>query len=306
MEVGHDHSHGIAEGQNERPLWWALALTTAFLIAEVVGGILTNSLALIADAAHMFTDTAALAVSLTAIRIARRPADTQRTFGYFRFEILAATVNAVLLFLVALYILYEAWNRFRNPPDVKSEVMLVIAALGLIVNLISMRLLSAGKDKSLNIKGAYLEVWSDMLGSAGVILGAGVIWFTGWIWVDTVIAIAIGLWVLPRTWILLKASMNVLLEGVPQGIGLQDIEAAVLAIEDVASLHDLHVWAISSGKTSLTVHVVCKSSATWPDLLNTIRELLADRFEIHHSTVQLELEPCEQAGNAHSYVGPRQ
>jgi cobalt-zinc-cadmium efflux system protein len=305
MGAEHDHNQGIAEGQNERPLWWALGLTTAFLIAEVVGGILTNSLALIADAAHMFTDTAALAISLTAIRIGRRPADTQRTFGYYRFEILAATVNAVLLFLVALYILYEAWNRFRNPPDVKSEVMLVIAALGLIVNLISMRLLSAGKDKSLNIKGAYLEVWSDMLGSAGVILGAGVIWFTGWIWVDTVIAVAIGLWVLPRTWILLKHSLNILLEGVPEEIGLEQVEAKIRDVPGVEDLHDLHVWAISSGKPSLTVHVVNSEPLVWPGLLDAIRQSLSKDFDIHHVTVQLEAEPCDHGGGGHSFQPPR-
>lgn len=303
MGAGHDHSHGITEGQSERPLWWALGLTSTFLIAEVVGGILTNSLALISDAAHMFTDSAALAISLAAIRIGRRPADRQRTFGYYRFEILAATVNAVLLFMVAVYILYEAWDRFRNPPEVQSVAMLVIASLGLLVNLISMRLLSAGKDASLNIKGAYLEVWSDMLGSVGVILGAVIIWATGWVWVDTVIAVGIGLWVLPRTWTLLRDSLNILLEGVPEGIGLDEVEAAIGAIPGVESVHDLHVWAISSGKASLTAHVVNASSAVWPELLEVIREKLAHDFNIHHVTVQIEAKPCEQAREAHSF-GP--
>lgn len=299
--AGHSHNHAENLGQNERPLWWALALTTTFLVAEVVGGILTNSLALISDAAHMFTDSAALAISLAAIRIGRRPADRQRTFGYYRFEILAATVNAVLLFLVAMYILYEAWDRFRNPPEVQSVAMLVIATLGLIVNLISMRLLSAGKDDSLNIKGAYLEVWSDMLGSVGVIAGAIIIWATGWVWVDTVIAVGIGLWVLPRTWILLRDSLNILLEGVPEGIALDDVRAAILNVPGVESVHDLHIWAVSSGKASLTAHVVNATPAAWPGVLEVVREKLAHDFNIHHVTVQIEKAPCEQAGEAHSF-----
>jgi cobalt-zinc-cadmium efflux system protein len=301
--MGAGHSHGVSAGQNERPLWIALFLTTTFLIAEVVGGILTNSLALISDAAHMFTDSAALAISLTAIRIGKRPADTRRTFGYYRFEILAAAFNAVLLFLVALYILFEAYQRLKNPPEVQSTMMLVIAALGLIINVISMRLLSAGKDASLNVKGAYLEVWSDMLGSLGVIAAALIIRWTNWSWVDSAVAVGIGLWVLPRTWTLLKDSMNVLLEGVPEGIGLAEVEAAVLGIPGVASIHDLHVWAISSGKSSLTVHVVCKEpTVDWPAVLKSVRSLLAEKFDIHHTTVQLEQTPCEQESDTHAYT----
>jgi cobalt-zinc-cadmium efflux system protein len=287
MGAGHSHSHGVSAGQNERPLWIALFMTTAFLIAELVGGILTNSLALISDAAHMFTDTAALAISLTAIRIGRRDADSQRTFGYYRFEILAAAFNAVLLFLVALYILFEAYQRLKNPPEIQSGVMLIIAALGLVINLISMRLLSAGKDSSLNVKGAYLEVWSDMLGSVGVILGALIIRYTGWAWVDSAVAVGIGLWVLPRTWTLLKASMHVLLEGVPEDVDVAEVRAAILALPGVASIHDLHVWSITSGKSSLTVHVVLSDAAhDWPTLLASIRKMLADEFKMHHTTVQ--------------------
>lgn len=303
--MGAGHSHGNPGAGNERALWIALGLTSVFLIAEVVGGILTGSLALISDAAHMFTDSAALAISLAAMRIGNRPADTRRTFGYYRFEILAAAVNAILLFLVALYILYEAYQRLQSPPEIESTGMLLIAALGLVVNLISMRILSGGKNKSLNVKGAYLEVWSDMLGSIGVIVGALLIRFTGWGWVDSVVAVAIGLWVLPRTWNLLKASMNVLLEGVPEGIGMADVEQAILGVPGVASVHDLHIWAISSGKTSLTVHAVCADShRDYPRLLQAIRSMLADRFAIHHATVQLEDHPCEQASDVHAFAPP--
>ncbi len=302
--MGSGHSHAVNAGQNERPLWIALGLTTAFLIAEIVGGIVTNSLALISDAAHMFTDTAALAISLAAIRIGRRPADNQRTFGYYRFEILAAAFNAILLFLVALYILYEAYQRLQHPPEIASGMMLGIAVFGLVVNLISMRLLAGGQEQSLNVKGAYLEVWSDMLGSIGVIIGALVIRYTGWTWVDSVIAVGIGLWVLPRTWTLLKASMNVLLEGVPEGIGLAEVESAILAVPGVASAHDLHVWAVTSGKSSLTVHVVSdQPPSAWPALLHAVRSTIAKQFDIHHSTIQIEDVPCEQAQEEHSFGG---
>jgi cobalt-zinc-cadmium efflux system protein len=304
MGAGHSHSHAVSEGQNERPLWIALFLTTGFLIAELIGGILTNSLALISDAAHMFTDTAALAISLAAIRIGKRQADHRRTFGYYRFEILAAAFNAVLLFMVALYILFEAYQRLKSPPEIQSGVMLIIASMGLVINLISMRLLSAGKDASLNIKGAYLEVWSDMVGSVGVIVGALVIRFTGWGWVDSVVAVGIGLWVVPRTWTLLKASMHVLLEGVPEEVDLPKMEAAILAVPGVASIHDLHVWSITSGKSSLTVHVVCSDvNVAWPSLLASIRKMLADDFDMHHATVQLEQTPCEQDTETHAF-GP--
>ena len=223
------HAHGIPSTDNERALRIALALTGSFLIAEVIGGVLTGSLALISDAAHMLTDTAALAIALAAIRIARRPADRRRTYGYHRFEILAAAFNALLLFAVALYILVEAYRRFTSPPEIHSVGMLVVASIGLIVNLISIRLLSGGQSDSLNVKGAYLEVWSDLLGSIGVIVGAVVIQLTGWSWVDPLVAVAIGLWVLPRTWILLKDSLNILLEGVPEGIDLGDVEQAMPA-----------------------------------------------------------------------------
>lgn len=291
MSAGHDHGAGT---KNEKALWIAVALTGCFLIAEVVGGILAQSLALLSDAAHMFTDVAALAISLAAIRIARRPADQKRSFGYYRFEILAAAFNAILLFIVAAYILYEAYKRLSNPPEIQSTTMLVIAVLGLLINLISMRVLAGGKDESLNVKGAYLEVWSDMLGSLGVIVGAVIIRLTGWTWVDSVVAVGIGLWVLPRTWILLKASLNILLEGVPEEIDVGQVGEALLAVPGVLSIHDLHVWAISSGKVSLTAHVVHAPEVPAAVVLDVIRERLAHDFKITHVTVQCELVPCGQ------------
>lgn len=281
--------HGIATAP-ERSLRIALVLTGTFLIAEVIGGIATNSLALLSDAAHMFTDVAALAIALLAIRIGKRAADRRRTFGYARFEILAATFNAVLLFLVALYILWEAADRFRTPAPVQSTAMMVIAALGLVVNLISMRLLQASSEKSLNVKGAYLEVWSDLLGSVGVLVAGVVIQVTGWTLIDPIIAVLIGFWVLPRTWVLLKDSLNVLLEGVPSGMALENIEAEVKTIAGVVAVHDLHVWAVSSGKALLTAHVVRDATTDVADaaLLAAVRERLKERFDVHHATLELE------------------
>ena len=293
MSAGHDHGRGA----NERSMWIALGLTGSFMIAEAIGGWLTGSLALISDAAHMLTDTVALAIALLAIRIGKRAADRRRTFGYGRFEVIAAAFNAGMLFVVALYIFYEAWQRFRMPPELQSVPMLVIATLGLIVNLVSMRILSAGQSESLNVKGAYLEVWSDMLGSLGVIIGAGVIYLTGWTWFDPVIAVLIAVWVLPRTYILLKASANVLLEGVPEGIEIDRIEASIRSDADVLDVHDLHVWGLGSGQVSLAAHLLLVPGTSVDTLLRRMETRLRSGHEIRHVTLQCEFEPCATAEN---------
>lgn len=301
-EHTHTHSHAGAN-TSERALWSALGMTTIFLVVELGAGIWSHSLALISDAAHMFTDTAALGISLAAIRIARKSPDAQRTFGYHRFEILAAAFNASLLFLVAAYIVYEAWRHLENPPDIESGVMLAVACAGLVINLISMKLLAGDKDRSMNVKGAYLEVWSDMLGSIGVIAGAALIRWTGKTWIDSAIAVGIGLWVIPRTWTLLRASLNVLLEGVPDELDLAEVEAEILGVAGVASLHDLHVWSITSGKASLTVHVVHTAGLADPQtLLHSVRKRMAEKFDLRHSTVQVERVPCEQAAASDAQV----
>ncbi|MDN4591758.1 cation transporter [Xenophilus aerolatus] len=302
MSSGHSHSHAPAAIQpgKERPLWIALILTSTFLVAEVIGGVVTGSLALISDAAHMFTDAAALAIALAAIRVGKRQADAKRTFGYYRFEIIAAAFNALLLFGVAIYILFEAYQRIKSPPSIESTGMLVIATLGLVINLISMRLLAAGKDESLNVKGAYLEVWSDMLGSIGVIVGAIVIRFTGWTWVDSAIAVLIGLWVLPRTWILLRDSVNILLEGVPADLDIAAIRRALGGVPGVSSVHELHVWAMTSGKASLSVHLVSPRGDA-DKLTRACAHLLEEKFALHHTTIQVEKVPCEMASGDHRY-----
>ncbi|AYG06297.1 cation diffusion facilitator family transporter [Pseudomonas fluorescens] len=283
------HSHATVRAGHERKLWMALGLTGSFMIAEVIGAFVTGSLALLSDAAHMMTDALALAISLVAIQVAKRAADRKRTFGYARFEILAAAFNALLLFGVAFYILYEAYLRLQAPAEIQSTGMLVIAVLGLIVNLISMRLLSAASGESLNVKGAYLEVWSDMLGSIGVIIAAVLIMFTGWGWVDSVVAAAIGFWVVPRTWTLLKASMNVLLQGVPDGIDIDAVEQAIHAVPGVREVHDLHIWALTSGKNVLSTHlVVDPAQGSEQQVLAQVTELLHEQFDISHVTIQIE------------------
>lgn len=297
------HAHALPATGNERALWGAFALTGTFLVAEAVGGYLVGSLALISDAAHMLTDTTAIGIAIAAIRIGRRPPDRRRTFGYARTEILAASFNAVLLFGVALYILWEAWQRFRAPVSIQSLPMLGIAALGLVVNLLSMRLLNAGRATSLNMKGAYLEVWSDMLGSLGVIVAALLIRMTGWQWLDPLVAVGIALWVLPRGWMLLRESLNVLLEGVPEGINLQAVRDTLLAVPDVASLHDLHVWAITTGQPSVTAHVVMNNEAAPEQLLGALREALQSKHALAHSTLQLERRPCSGSSEQACGIG---
>lgn len=285
--MAHDHSH-TASSQHQKPLWIALALTTSFMLAEVIGSYVTGSLALLSDAAHMFTDAAALGVSLVAIQIAKRAADRKRTFGYYRFEILAAVFNASLLLVVAGYIIFEAYERLRSPQPIMDVGMLAIAFIGLAVNLISMRLLRAGSESSLNVKGAYLEVWSDMLGSLGVILAALVIRFTNWVWVDTVMAVLIGLWVIPRTWVLLKEAVNVLLQGVPKGFDLSAVEAAIQGVEGVREVHDLHIWSLTSGTDVLSTHVVVDlNGRTEQGVLSAISKVVSG-FKIHSTTIQVE------------------
>lgn len=299
-DAGHGtpgHSHGA--GASTKRLAIALGLTTTFLVAEVVGAFWFGSLALLSDAAHMFTDSAALAIALAAVKIGQRPPDDQRTFGYRRFEILAAAFNAILLFAVAGYVLVEGVGRFFEPRPVESVGMLIVATIGLVVNLISMRILAGGKDDSLNVKGAYLEVWADMLGSIGVIGAAILIYFTKFNWIDPIVAIGIGLWVLPRTWTLLSDTVHILLQGVPSGFDLRAIRTAVGAVDGVTGVHDLHLWSVAGDDASLTAHVVVAEGDNAEPIRRALAELLESRFGIHHVTIQTETEPCGDEESLH-------
>ncbi|MBK0024731.1 cation transporter [Stenotrophomonas sp. S48] len=293
--MGHDHDHLPSEIRHEKPLWWALGLTTTFLLVEVVGAFWTNSLALLSDAAHMATDTLALMIALVAVRLSRRPPDARRTYGYARLEALGAMINGAMLFVVAAYILWEAIERFRQPQEIASTGMLVIAAIGLVINLISMRLLQAGSGESLNVKGAYLEVWADMLGSVAVIVGALLIRWTGWKPIDPILAVLIGLWVLPRTWVLMREAINVLLEGVPKGTDVARVRERLGDHEAVLDVHDLHIWALASSTPALTAHVVMREGSDADALRRTLSTRLHEEFGIDHVTLQIEADHCGEA-----------
>lgn len=279
--AGHDHTAGAST----KRLAMALALTALFLVAELVGAFVFDSLALLSDGAHMFTDAAALAIALAAVRIGQRPPDDERTYGYRRFEILAAAFNAILLFVVAGYVLVEGIRRFFDPKPVESLGMLAVAGVGLIVNLISMRILAGGRDDSLNVRGAYLEVWADMLGSLGVIGAAIAIYFSGWNWIDPVVAIAIGLWVLPRTWTLLSDTTHILLQGVPRGFDLDEVRGAIAGISGVADVHDLHLWSVAGDDASLTVHVLAQANAGMDDVRLRVAAIVRRQHQWHRFEV---------------------
>lgn len=282
-----DHGHDHTAGANSRSLGMALALTSLFLVAELVGAWWFNSLALLSDASHMFTDSAALAIALLAIRVGLRPPDDRRTYGYRRMEVLAAAFNSLLLFAVAAYILYEGALRFFEPQPVQSTGMLVVATVGLAINIVAMRLLSTGKEGSLNIKGAYLEVWSDMLGSIGVIAAAIIIRFTGWTWVDPVVAVAIGLWVLPRTWVLLRASAHVLMQGTPTGLDIARLRTALVAIKGVAGIDRLHAWTLTGTDRIVTLRLSVDPAATPVDVVALVERLMQTDFGVDDVTVQV-------------------
>lgn len=260
------------------------------MVAEVIGSVITGSLALLADAAHMLTDAGGLALALLAIRFAARPATPQKTYGYLRAEILSAQANAVVLLLVTLYILYEAYQRFVSPPEILGGPMLAVAVVGLFVNFASMWLLAGGASESLNVRGAYFEVLSDMLGSLGVIAAALIVMLTGWRLADPIIAAGIGLFIVPRTWNLLKQVTNILLEGTPPEVDVALLERKLLAIPGVQAVHELHVWTITSGLDSMSGHIVVADMAEARRVLRAARAILAEEFNIDHVTIQMEDE----------------
>jgi cobalt-zinc-cadmium efflux system protein len=290
--MAHDHAH-TPSGKNKRRLAVVLGLTTLYLVAEVVGGLLTGSLALLADAGHMLTDVAGLGLALLAIRFAERPATPERTYGYYRVEILAALANAVVLIGISIYVLYEAYERFRHPPEVQSGAMLLVALVGLVINIIGIVILRAGAQESLNMKGAYFEVLSDLLTSVGVIIAGVVMLTTGWYYADPLISAGIGLFILPRTWMLLRDAVGVLLEGTPSDVNPAELRRAVEGVEGVAGAHDLHVWSLTSGVNAMSVHVVRAGGASHDDVLARVRRRVTSDFKIAHATVQVESEGCE-------------
>jgi cobalt-zinc-cadmium efflux system protein len=280
-----------ATASHRRALALTFVLTLGYSIVEAVAGYFTNSLALLADAGHMVADVGGLALALFASWVAQRPATPAKTYGYYRVEILAALLNGVLLFGMAFFILYEAYRRFFEPPEVKSGIMLAVAVVGLGVNLVGIFTLHEGAGESLNVKGAFLEVVSDTLGSIGTIIAALIMLATGWYYADALFSALIGLFILPRTWGVIRQAVNVLLEAAPAHISLPAVEQAMCGVPNVAGVHDLHVWTITSGMDALSAHVVidCDCPAeTGYELVDTLHELLRNQFGIVHSTIQLE------------------
>ena len=282
------HAHGTAAAANRGRLAIVFGITLTVFIVELVGGLVSNSLALLADAGHMLTDVAGIGLALIAIWFAGRPAHGGRTFGYLRLEILAAVVNAVLLFGVSAFILLEAWRRLSEPQGIATGLMLTVAFVGLAVNAVSMFLLRKAQGESLNMRGAYLEVMGDLAGSAAVIAAAIVIALTGWKPADAVASVLIGLLIIPRTWRLLRDAVDVLLEATPKGMNLDEVRDHILRAGGVADVHDLHAWTITSGMNVVSAHVVLDEGADPPAVLDELCRCLSGDFDIEHSTFQLE------------------
>jgi cobalt-zinc-cadmium efflux system protein len=286
--MAHDHGHASAAAVHKGRLRLVFCLTLAMFAVEVAGGIVTGSLALLADAGHMLTDVAGIGLALLAIRFAARPASAAKSFGYYRVEILAAVINAVLLLGVAFLVLVEAWRRFGSPPEVEGGLMLGVALAGLAVNGVSLWLLRGGQRESLNVRGAYLEVMGDLLGSAAVVVAAAFIALTGLAVADPIASAVIALLILPRTWVLLRDAVDILLEATPRGMDVDAVRRHINDTPGVAGHHDLHVWTITSGMTVLSVHVVLDEQAEPGPVLDALGSCLGDHFDVEHSTFQLE------------------
>ena len=301
MGAGHDHGHspthgapvtGTAAAAYRGRLRVALGITLTVMVVEVVGGLLADSLALIADAAHMATDALGLGMALLAIHFANRPAAGNRTFGYARAEILAALANCLLLLGVGGYVLYEAVQRFVAPADTEGGLTVVFGLIGLVANMISLTLLVRGQKESLNVRGAFLEVAADALGSLAVIVSALVILTTGWQAADPIASLAIGLMIVPRTLKLLRETLDVLLESAPRDVDIREVRAHILALDGVEDIHDLHAWTITSGLPVLSAHVVVDSNTLNAigneKMLHELQDCLGDHFDVEHCTFQLE------------------
>lgn len=295
----HDHAHNHphdARGATQRRLAYALGLVLLYLAAEVVGGILTGSLALLADAGHMLSDAGALGLSLFATWVARRPPTPQRTYGYYRIEILAALVNGAALLAVSVFIFVEGVKRLSDPPEVLGGAMLAVAVGGLAVNLAGLAILGGDRDASLNVRGAWLHVLTDALGSVGAIVASLLIWLAGWNWADPVASLLIGLLVVYSAWRLVWESVAVLMESAPRGIDVDAVRDTLAGLTGVVEVHDLHVWTITSGLDALSAHVVVRADTPTAALLNHCQKTLHERFGIDHLTIQIEPEGFSDQG----------
>lgn len=298
-----EHTHGTLSliSTNQRRLLVALSITALMTIVELAGGLISNSLALIGDAGHMFTDTLALGLSLFALNLAKRPASQTKTYGYYRAEILAVLVNGTILILVSGYIFYEAYHRFVAPPEVRGGLMLIVAAIGLAANVVGISVLRSAGSRNLNVKGAFLHMWSDTLSSLGVIAAGAIILLTGRTIADPIISIIIGLLILRGAGGLVWESVNVLLEAVPKHLDVSRINDAVRRIKGVRDIHDVHLWAITSGMYAMSCHLLIEDQmvSNCTQIVDEVNRMLSQEFGISHSTVQLECEECENSPVCH-------
>jgi cobalt-zinc-cadmium efflux system protein len=300
--AGHDHGPRAAHaaGAHRGRLWAAFALLASLMLVEAVTALATGSLALLSDAGHMFTDVLGIGMALAAITAARRAVgDPQRTFGLYRLEVLAALANAVLLSGVAIYVMVEASRRFNDPPRVLSCPVLVVATLGLLANLVAFTLLRPAAGSSVNLQGAYLEVLGDLLGSVGVIVAAALLTVTDWWWVDPLVAVGIGLFILPRTWRLGRIAVRILVQAAPEHLDVPAVRARLSAVPGVCDVHDLHVWTLTSGMEVASAHLAIDPDAEVATVLAAARSALHDDFHIEHATLQVEpgtaADGCGQA-----------
>lgn len=274
----------------------ALIITALVFLAELIGGLVSNSLALLSDAGHMLTDTMALGLALAAMYFSTRPATSKRTFGFYRLEILSALFNGSFLFLVALFIFFEAYQRFLYPAEIKSGIMLAVAGAGLIANLAGVLILARGSHDNLNIRGAFLHVVSDAISSCGVIIGGIIIYYTGWTMVDPILGIMIAILILRGAVMLVFESVNILLESTPKGIELEAVVADIKKVNGVKGLHDVHIWTITSGLNAISAHLLIDDALAGKssEILGNIRRCLEDKYNIKHCTFQTECQSCPE------------
>jgi cobalt-zinc-cadmium efflux system protein len=286
--------------RDRRALTITLAITAAYCLVELAGGIVTNSLALLSDAGHMFADVAALGISLFAARLSQLPPTASKTFGYHRGEILAAFVNGLALWLIVGLIFHEAYQRFWDPPAVRSASMIVIAAIGLAVNIVSLRLLRPSQGESLNVRAAFVHVFGDALGSIGALVAGVTMLIWGWYVADPLVSVGIGVLILYSSWGIVRESVDILMQGTPREMQLEEIEQCLLSIEGVCEVHDLHVWTLTSGRYLLSVHLVVSPSDTTRPVIEAAQQRLRERFGIGHTTVQVDAgDDCTEEFRAH-------